>query len=126
MAKPKSKRASPSSTKRVEKSKNQKVPLIPFLGELPLEERRASGKALREKLTHEGQGEWSRRSDFPGAVEIVMQGNQGRQPKLIPLRMARMACSLFAFYRGAATAMTHDLAPTPTTGLMSIVDGDVE
>lgn len=99
-------------------------PIIPFNGERPLDQRRAEGKAIRTKLPREAHGEWSRRSDFPGVVEIVMEGNKGRVEKYVPLRLARMAASPFAFYRGAAAVMAHDLAATPVTGVKTVIDGD--
>jgi uncharacterized protein (DUF2252 family) len=95
-----------------------------FRGELPLQERRNAGKALRETLPREVHGDWRRDNSHPGAVEIVMQTNAGRQPELIPLRMARMAASPFSFYRGAAAVMAHDLARTPITGIPVVMDGD--
>jgi len=95
-----------------------------FYGEDSLEERRLAGKQLRNKVPREAHGDWSRNSDFPVAVEIVMQINRGRQPHLVPLRMARMACSPFAFYRGAAAVMAHDLARTPVIGIRTVIDGD--
>jgi uncharacterized protein (DUF2252 family) len=97
---------------------------LPFHGDRPLAERRAAGKALRDKIPREAHSEWIRRPDFPGAVEIVMAGNKGRLAEYIPLRLARMAASPFAFYRGAAAVMAHDLAPTPATGLQAVIDGD--
>ena len=53
-----------------------------------------------------------------------MQTNAGRQQELVPLRLARMAASPFAFYRGAAAVMAHDLAKTPKTGIQVVIDGD--
>jgi uncharacterized protein (DUF2252 family) len=99
--------------------------MLPFLhGELPLAERRAAGKKLRDQVPREAHGAWTRAADHPGAVEIVMRGNKGRQPSLVPLRMARMAASPFAFFRGAAAVMAHDLAGSRSTGIAVIIDGD--
>jgi uncharacterized protein (DUF2252 family) len=95
-----------------------------FHGELPVNDRRAAGKALRDSVPREAHGEWTRSAEHPGAVEVVMQSNKGRQPDLVPLRMARMSASAFAFYRGAAAVMAHDLSRTPSTGVQTIIDGD--
>jgi uncharacterized protein (DUF2252 family) len=95
-----------------------------YRGEILARDRRAAGKALRDRVPREVHAEWSRRANFPGAVEIVMETNKGRQPNLIPLRLARMACSPFAFYRGAAAVMAHDLAGTPVTNIKAVIDGD--
>lgn len=96
----------------------------PFHGDVPVAERRAAGKGLRNKISREAMGSWMRSSDHPGAVEVVMRTNQGRQPDLIPLRLARMSASPFAFYRGAAAVMAYDLAPLPITGIPVVIDGD--
>ena len=95
-----------------------------FHGELSVAERHAAGKALRTKVPREAHGTWSRSSDHPGAVEIVLASNKGRLPKLVPLRMARMCASPFSFYRGAAAVMAADLAKTPITGIHVAIDGD--
>jgi uncharacterized protein (DUF2252 family) len=105
-------------------SRSEKPFLEPLQGNLSLQERRASGKQLRDRAPRESHGDWSRNADHPGAVEIVMQGNKGRQPHLVPLRLARMAASPFSFYRGAAAVMAHDLSHTPNTGIQAVIDGD--
>lgn len=120
----KSRRPQSSTQTKIPPSKAQMAHLEPFQGDLPMDERRAAGKALRNKIPRESHGEWSRRSDFPGPVEIIMETNKGRQPQLVPLRMARMIASPFAFYRGAAAVMAHDLATTPVSGIRTIIDGD--
>ncbi|MEG9434104.1 DUF2252 domain-containing protein [Terriglobus sp. ADX1] len=121
----KSSRSAPSPAASPKKAKVvAPEPLITFEGYRPFEERRSEGKALREKSPREMHANWSRPSNFPGAVEIVMEGNKGRQEKYVPLRLARMAASPFAFYRGAAAVMSADLAPTDVTGVMAVIDGD--
>jgi uncharacterized protein DUF2252 len=48
----------------------------------------------------------------------VLQGsNVGRLPELVPIRVGRMLTNPFAFFRGAAGVMAHDLAKTPSTGV---------
>jgi uncharacterized protein (DUF2252 family) len=47
-----------------------------------------------------------------------------RLPELLPIRYGRMALSPFAFLRGAAVVMAHDLATTPITGLRVQLCGD--
>lgn len=49
---------------------------------------------------------------------------RGRLPSLAPLRFGRMLASPFAFLRGAAVVMAHDLAATPVTGLRAQLCGD--
>jgi uncharacterized protein (DUF2252 family) len=95
-----------------------------FRGELSVDERHASGRDLRTKAPREAHAGWTRSSTHPGAVEIILEGNKGRQPDLVPLRMARMCASPFAFYRGAAAVMAADLDKTPISGIYAVIDGD--
>jgi uncharacterized protein (DUF2252 family) len=55
---------------------------------------------------------------------MVLQGDRGRIPELLPLRHGRMSLSPFTFYRGAALHMAVDLATTPTTGVRVQCCGD--
>ncbi len=87
-------------------------------------ERRAQGKALREKSPFEGHSRWKPHTNRPDPLQTVGASNVGRQEHLIPLRMGRMAASPFAFLRGSAGVMAWDLAQTPVTGLQVIVCGD--
>jgi uncharacterized protein (DUF2252 family) len=119
---PKQKKTSPAALA-------SQVPILPralepLQGQLPLEERRAAGKLLRNRVPREAHAAFSRPANFPGAVEIVMQTNEGRLEHLIPLRLARMCCSPFAFYRGAAAVQAHDVAQSPVTGVNAMIDGD--
>lgn len=47
------------------------------------------------------------------ALALLAASNDGRIAELLPTRFGRMLASPFAFYRGAATLMAHDLAQTP-------------
>lgn len=126
MPRPLKKRSQPKKDTKPSRVSSRKPqgPIEPLRGDLPLAERRREGKLLREKVPREVHATWARSADHPGAVEIVMQTNQGRQENLIPLRLARMAASPFAFYRGAAAVMAHDLSKTPVTGIDVVIDGD--
>jgi len=125
----------PATTRKQSPSKTSKnaskaasaephLTLEPFHRHLPLAERHDAGRQLREQVPREAHATWARRLDHPGAVEIVMESNKGRQPDLVPLRLARMAASPFAFYRGAAAVMGSDLVNTPITGINAVIDGD--
>ena len=83
-----------------------------------------SGAALRKVLPHAAHAPWKAPKNRPSPVDIVVAGNAGRQQHLVPLRMARMAASPFAFLRGAAAVMAWDLSHTPVTGIQVIIDGD--
>ena len=51
------------------------------------------------------------------ALALLAASNEGRIAELLPTRFGRMLASPFAFYRGAATLMAHDLAQTPRCGV---------
>jgi uncharacterized protein (DUF2252 family) len=57
-------------------------------------------------------------------LALLEADNEGRVPELIPIRYGRMLVSPFAFYRGAAAVMAHDLASTPRAGLNVQLCGD--
>ena len=50
--------------------------------------------------------------------------NAQREPAIVPVRVAWMIASPFAYYRGAADVMTSDLAPTPRSGTVAQICGD--
>lgn len=87
-------------------------------------ERRASGKALREKAPRASHGKWKVPTDRRDPIELTLASNEGREPSLIPIRMGRMAQSPFTFYRGSAALMAADLAATPQSGLRVQACGD--
>jgi len=86
--------------------------------------RRRKGAALRKVLPHSAHGSWKPPKGRPSPVDIVLAGNEGRQQDLVPLRMARMSASPFAFLRGAASVMAWDLSHTPVTGIQVLINGD--
>lgn len=94
------------------------------VGYVPSDERRAKGKALRERVPRASHAGWKPRKGRRDPVEIVLESNQDRIPALIPVRMGRMAASPFAFYRGAAALMAADLAATPVSGIRVQACGD--
>ena len=46
------------------------------------------------------------------ALALLAASNEGHIAELLTTRFARMLSSSFAFYRGAATLMAHDLTQT--------------
>ena len=86
--------------------------------------RRSKGASLRKVLPHAAHATWKPPKDRPSPVDIVVAGNAGRQQHLVPLRMARISASPFAFLRGAAAVMAWDLSHTPVTGIQVIIDVD--
>lgn len=89
-----------------------------------LDERKATGKALREKAPRQAQAEWKPPAGRPDPVDMLVESSKGRVEELLPIRYARMMATPFSFYRGAAAIMAYDLAHTPATGLTLVACGD--
>ena len=86
-------------------------------------ERRAAGKAARQRAPLESHAEVvaGGRADPIGLLEGQAVS---RVPELVPIRYGRMLASPFAFYRGAALIMASDLSRTPDSGLQVQLSGD--
>ncbi len=80
------------------------------------------GRRLRGDCPRSSQGTGFRTDRDP--VSLLDAQNATRLQHLIPIRWGRMAQSAFAFYRGAAALMAHDLATTPVTGIRVQACGD--
>ncbi|GAA1458682.1 DUF2252 domain-containing protein [Williamsia maris] len=82
----------------------------------------AMGKSVRDALPRSGL------ADVPAfdrdLVSLVRAQHAGRIPELIPLRIARMSESPFAFYRATADIMAGDLAASAVTGIDVVISGD--
>ncbi|MGY3681294.1 hypothetical protein ACVWXU_004917 [Streptomyces sp. TE33382] len=85
---------------------------------------KAAGKALRERVPRSSHDALVLPSGRPDAVRAVEESNQGRVPGLTPIRVGRMAATPFAFLRGSAGLMAHDLTGTPVTGVGAQLCGD--
>ena len=90
----------------------------------PWEKRRAAGKRLREAVPHAAHAALDEPDDRPDPVSLIEGAHEGRQAHLIPLRVARMASSPFAFLRGAAHVMAWDLAHAPHGEIRVVMNGD--
>jgi len=88
------------------------------------DERRAAGKALRDKVPRESHAQWKGSARRPDPIEILIASNKGRLPELVPIRHARMLTSPFALLRGSAAVMASDLSRTPSTGIRVQACGD--
>ena len=93
-------------------------------GERSWSDRRHAGRALREAAPRRSHGTWSPAPDRVDPVEQLLRTDADREPELVPVRVARMAASPFAYYRGAADMMTFDLVPTPRSGISAQLCGD--
>lgn len=88
------------------------------------DQRRAEGKALRDKVPRDAHAGWTPPKDRRDPIDILLESNSGRVQDLIPIRFGRMLQSPFAFYRGTAAIMAADLAHTPVSGLRVQACGD--
>jgi uncharacterized protein (DUF2252 family) len=87
-------------------------------------ERRASGKAARQRAPRGGLGHWDEADRGHDALESILAQNQIRVPGLLPIRHQRMAASPWNYYRGAAAVMAADLAARSDSGLTVQLCGD--
>jgi uncharacterized protein (DUF2252 family) len=95
---------------------------IPPMNTAALTEFFKEGKTLRANVKRSTLGT---RPDFDRDPVRILEGqNRLRIPELVPVRMGRMAQSPFAFYRGAAAVMAHDLSTTPITEITVQACGD--
>ncbi|WP_418958090.1 DUF2252 domain-containing protein [Streptomyces tritici] len=85
---------------------------------------RGLGKLLRERVPRSDHAALVLADDRPDAVRAVEESSRGRVPELAPIRVGRMAASPFAFLRGSAGLMAHDLAGSPVTGIPAQICGD--
>ncbi|MFJ7996993.1 DUF2252 domain-containing protein [Streptomyces sp. NPDC096310] len=82
------------------------------------------GRALRERVPRSSHAAAAPVAGRPDAVRAVEESNRGRVAGLTPIRVGRMAATPFAFLRGSAGLMAHDLAGTPVTGVGAQLCGD--
>jgi uncharacterized protein (DUF2252 family) len=82
------------------------------------------GKALRESVPRSAHAAFEPDGSRPDAVTAVEESGRGRIPGLTPIRVGRMAATPFAFLRGSAGLMAHDLARTPMTRIGAQICGD--
>jgi uncharacterized protein (DUF2252 family) len=87
-------------------------------------ERRAVGRALRDKVPREAHAGWTPPARRRDPIDILIESSKGRLAQLVPIRYGRMMRSPFTFYRGAAAIMAADLAATPCTGIRVQACGD--
>ncbi|HYK29362.1 MAG TPA: DUF2252 domain-containing protein [Streptosporangiaceae bacterium] len=95
----------------------------PMLPSLSAEDRAALGKAARREVPRDSHSQFEPPTGRD-IVRLLEQQAKTRLPELIPVRYGRMLASPFAYYRGAALAMAHDLATTPSTGFQVQACGD--
>ncbi len=87
-------------------------------------ERAEAGRSARRRVPRRVHAEWSPPAGRPDPVDLLQAQAVARLPELLPIRYGRMAASPFAFLRGAAAVMAHDLASIPVSGLRVQACGD--
>jgi uncharacterized protein (DUF2252 family) len=92
---------------------------------LSKEQRHAAGKSLRVKCPRTSHGKVVLgQGDKRDVVELIEASNEDRLENLVPIRHGRMVQSAFAYFRGTAAIQAHDLARTPTSGIIVQACGD--
>src|SRR5215212_6083710 len=87
-------------------------------------QRRERGRAARQVSSRGSHAEWAPAPDRPDPVDLLEAQSKNRLPDLLPIRYTRMIASPFAFIRGSAIVMAHDLVSTPKTGIQAQLCGD--
>jgi uncharacterized protein (DUF2252 family) len=90
---------------------------------LSRDERIAHGRAARAEATRTSHAALDLLPDRD-PLGLLRAQEATRTASLLPIRHGRMASSAFAVFRGAATIMAHDLAPSPRAGLHVQLCGD--
>jgi hypothetical protein len=86
-------------------------------------ERAAGGRAARKQAPRSSHAELQVAADRD-PIALLEEQDRSRVPDLVPVRYGRMLVSPFAFFRGAAVVMAHDLAPAIRSGLSVQLSGD--
>ncbi|MFF2007685.1 DUF2252 domain-containing protein [Streptomyces sp. NPDC058195] len=83
-----------------------------------------AGKVLRRQVPRASHARLDLPAGRPDAVRAVEESSRGRVADLAPIRVGRMAATPFAFLRGSAGLMAHDLVGTPVSGVGAQLCGD--
>jgi uncharacterized protein (DUF2252 family) len=108
-----------TTTKPVRKRRAAARPAHPSVAE-----RVARGKAARKETPRASHAVFAPPSTRADPVALLERQARTRVPEVVPIRYGRMLVSPFAFYRGAAAIMAHDLDATPRSGLTVQCCGD--
>ena len=82
------------------------------------------GRAARAHVPRSSHAEWEPAPHRPDPIDLLEEQAETRVPELVPLRYGRMSASPFAFFRGSAYVMAHDLADSPQSGFRVQLCGD--
>ena len=87
----------------------------------PRTERYALGKGMRKAVPRSSLADWKPTAHRTDPIDLVLQSHEGRQERLIPLRVGRMIASPYGFLRGTAIVMANDFAALPATGITPVI-----
>lgn len=90
----------------------------------PLRDRLQFGQNLRKKLKRSDQAHWDAHRRKHDPIEIILEINRLRIPELVPIKIARMALSPFAYFRGNVPVFAADMATLSSTGIPVQICGD--
>lgn len=99
------------------------VSRLPELTLQPSAERYEIGQSQRKQTPRAAHAQWTLPAGRD-ALALLDASNVGRVPELVPYRYGRMLASPFTFYRGSPAVMAHDLAHTPSSGIVVQLCGD--
>ncbi len=103
----------------------RRLPRVPGFAAWPPEgSAKEDGRTLRRLVPRSVHSALDLDPSRPDAVSAVEESSRGRLPELTPMRVGRMAATPFAFLRGSAGLMGHDLARTPMTRIRAQLCGD--
>ena len=90
-----------------------------------LQERFALGKSIRKQVVRSSLAEFNVTAKRQTPIEILHEQAKTRIQEYVPIRHARMAVDPFAFFRGGAAIMAHDLAKLPSPSITVQLCGDM-
>jgi uncharacterized protein (DUF2252 family) len=88
------------------------------------EERAQRGKSRREVISRAAHASLRPKDRAFDPMDVLRASVEGREPRLLPIKYARMRVSPFAFFRGAVSIMAADLGRLPNSGLRVQLCGD--
>ena len=89
-----------------------------------IQDRMELGKNQRLTTTREAHATMAPSEGRADPIQLLVDQDAGRVPKLIPIRYGRMLQSPFAFLRGSAAVMAEDLFNTPCSDIYVQCCGD--
>ncbi len=106
-------------------SKKMKLSKSIFLKTVGVRERLEQGKAIRLTTPRSSLAEFKIQRRRQSPIDILRLQEKSRIQEYVPIRHARMAVNPFAFFRGGAAFMAHDLSKLATAPINVQLCGDM-